>query len=326
MKEEIYAKKLPLISVIIPVYNVEEYLSRCLDSVIKQTYTNLEIIVVDDGATDNSGKICDEYREKDKRIKVIHKLNGGLSDARNVGLDTATGEYISFIDSDDWVSNDYIEYLYLLLVKNECDVSVCGFCRTKEKILKKKMETKKIEIYEKEVAVENLLYQKISTSAWGKLFRIKLWDDVRFEVGKIYEDVEPIYLIFQKSKRVVVTNQNKYFYFCRKGSIVNQKFSIRKMDYVENCRKVLENVKTNYPMFEKAAISRLMWAEIHVLMYMNKPEYYFNEYRMLKDDIKKYRRIVMKDKQNKFNVRMVAFLSFMGYKIMKIIFCILKIL
>ena len=115
-----------LISVIIPIYNVEQYLDRCIDSVKKQTYTNLEIILVDDGSPDNCGKMCDEYAEDDKRIKVIHKENGGLSDARNAGIEIATGEYITFIDSDDYVSLDYVEYMYKLLKDAGAKLSICG--------------------------------------------------------------------------------------------------------------------------------------------------------------------------------------------------------
>lgn len=324
MKEEIYAKKLPLISVIIPVYNVEECLSRCLDSVIKQTYTNLEIIVVDDGATDNSGQICDEYREEDKRIKVIHKLNGGLSDARNVGLDAATGEYISFIDSDDWVSQDYVECLYRIIKKDNYDVAICDFVRSKDESVVDKKNTEKLITYDNKDAIRNLLYQRISSSVCAKLFKRNLWENIRFEVGKLYEDVIPIYLVFQQSKKIIKINKCNYYYFYREGSIVTQKFSIKKMDYVYNCKKVLESVKTSYPEYESAAISRLFWAEIHVLVHMDKPKQYFNEYRMLKEEIKKYRRLVIKDKQNEKKVRSVAYLSIMGDKVLKIVFNIQK--
>ena len=292
---------------------------------IKHKYSNLEIIVVDDGATDNSGKICDVYKEKDKRIKVIHKLNGGLSDARNVGLSKVGGEYIAFIDSDDWISLDYIESLYQILVNNECDVAVCGLYRTSGKTYKYAKRIERIEIFENGEAVENLLYQRISMSACGKLYKIGLWNEIRFKIGKMYEDVEPIYLIFQKSKRVAVTNRKNYYYFYRSGSIVTQKFSIRKMDYIDNCRKVLEDVKKNYPMYEKAAISRLMWAEIHLLMHMDKPKYYIDEYKMLNNDIKKYRGIVMKDRKNKFKVRIVAWLSTLGNGTLKFVFNIQKL-
>ena len=120
-------EKQPLISVIVPVYNVENYLPRCLDSIINQTYTNLEILLVDDGATDNSGKLCDEYAQKDNRIRVFHKENGGVSSARNMGLDNATGEYIAFVDSDDYIDKCMYEIMLNSSVQNNADIVVCGY-------------------------------------------------------------------------------------------------------------------------------------------------------------------------------------------------------
>lgn len=310
----------PLISIIIPVYNVEKYVTRCLDSIIKQTYSKLEIIVVDDGSTDSSGRICDEYKRRDERINVIHKSNGGLSDARNVGIDEACGEYISFVDSDDWVTNDYIDSMYRVLVANACDIVICGSRNVSEEDVREKKTKEKSKVCFNGEAVKQLLYQRISTSAYGKLYKFDLWNDVRFQVGKLYEDVEPVYMVFQKSKKVIMTNKCNYYYFHRPESIVNQKFSIKKMDYVKNCRKVLEDVKKNYPQYENAAISRLMWAEIHVLMHMDNPKDYPYEYKLLMCDIRKYRWKILKDKQNKLKNRVVASLSIMGYKAMRIVF------
>ena len=313
-------KEYPLVSVIIPVYNVEKYLTRCLESVIAQTYSNLEIVLVDDGSTDNSGKVCDNYMTKDTRVKVIHKKNGGLSDARNVGIDEACGEFIAFVDSDDWVTRDYIESMYTKLAKYNCDIAICGVKRTSKGNLKGKKITEKLQIYFKDEAIKQLLYQKISTSACGKLYKASLWDGIRFQVGKLYEDVEPIFLIFDKCMKVVISNKINYYYFYRTGSIVNQNFSRSKLDYVENCKKILEYVKQDYPQFEKAAISRLMWAEIHVLMHMEKPSDSPEVFNMLMEDIKRYRGIVLKDSGNKLKTRAVAALSFIGYKMLKFVF------
>lgn len=307
----------PLISIVIPVYNVEEYLVRCLESVIKQTYTNLEIIVVDDGSTDNSGRICDEYKEKDERIKVIHKLNGGLSDARNFGINVTRGEYIAFIDSDDWVSLDYINCLYSIIEKDDYDIAICDFIRRKGKDKVNKRSREKLEIYCNKEAIRELLYQRISSSAWAKLFKRDLWKDIQFEVGKLYEDVIPIYLIFQQSKKIIKTNQCSYYYFYREGSIVTQKFSINKMDYVDNCKKLFGYVKTAYPEYENAAISRLFWAEVHVLVHMENPVDYPEIYKRLENNIKKHRWKTLRDRKNKLKVRGVAVLSFLGYKWMR---------
>lgn len=158
----------PLITVIIPCYKVEQYLPKCINSVLTQTYTNLEIILVDDGSPDNCGNICDNYAQKDSRIKVIHKTNGGLSDARNKGIDIAHGEYITFIDSDDYVSNDYIEVLYNLLKENNAQMSIClPYCISEmnETIIRINNKNKKI-IFNSEEALISMFYQKdFDTSA-----------------------------------------------------------------------------------------------------------------------------------------------------------------
>lgn len=312
--------ELPLVSIVVPVYNVEKYLERCLKSIIQQTYLMLEIILVDDGSTDSSGEICDKYSEMDERIQVIHKENGGLSEARNVGIDKACGKYIAFIDSDDWVTEDYISDMYIALKENDSDVAVCGMIKTSKEDFRRKKVEEENSVYSNDEAIRQLLYRRISTSAWGKLYKKALWEERRFKVGKLYEDVEPLYFILKKSKKIVVINKRNYFYFCRPGSIVNQKFSIRKMDYVESCKKVLEYVTKDYPQYEKAAMSRLIWAEIHVLMHMDNPKDYPNEYELLIQDVKKNRWMILKDKQNKVITRMVVGLSFMGYKLLKAIF------
>lgn len=312
--------KMPLISVIVPVFNVESYIERCIQSLIAQSYVNIEIIIVDDGSTDNSGKICDMYGERDLRVKVIHKLNGGLADARNVGIREAAGEYIAFTDSDDWVAENYISELYKLLIQTDSDIAVCKFKRVSNEGEILLANSEEYQIYSNEDAIKQLLYQKISSSACGKLYKIDLWDEVRFPIQKLYEDVEPVYYVFRKCERVVCTNKILYLYFYRKSSIVNQKFTIRKMDYVENCKKLLENIKVDYPQFENAAISRLMWAEVHVLVHMDAPKKYLNEYTMLMNDIKKFRFFVMRDRNNKLKTRSVALLSCLGYMALKAVF------
>lgn len=312
--------KMPLISIVVPVFNVEAYIERCIKSLISQSYENIEIIMVDDGSTDNSGKICDKYKEKDSRIKVIHKSNKGLSHARNIGIEKAGGKYLSFVDSDDWVAEDYISVMYKLMIRTNSDMVTCGFQRTSGNRNKKNRNFDVYQEYFKEDAVKQLLYQRISTSACGKLYKIDLWDDVRFSIGKLYEDVETLYFVFNKCEKVSITNRILYFYFLRNDSIVKQNFSIRKMDYVENCRNLLEDIKSDYPQFENAAISRLMWAEIHVLVHMDAPTEYLNEYRMLMSDIKRFRRIVIRDRENKMKTRAVAVLSYFGYGTLKAVF------
>ncbi|MBQ9764515.1 MAG: glycosyltransferase family 2 protein [Phascolarctobacterium sp.] len=217
-----------LVSVIVPVYKIEDYLRKCVDSILAQTYKNLEIILIDDGSPDNCGNICDEYALLDKRIKVIHKENGGLSDARNAGLDICTGEYIAFVDSDDWVDKDYIA---TFMEYAQPDTIVC--CGYKRIYFNKSIHHRMYEIQEF-TSVETIKIQQeqeiavstgasninpITNAAWNKLYPKKLFDDIRFPVGKVYEDIYVCFELFLKSQRVVVLPNTTYNYLCRESSI-----------------------------------------------------------------------------------------------------------
>ena len=178
-----------LISVIVPIYKVEKYLHKCIDSILAQTYTNLEIILVDDGSPDNCGKICDEYAAKDSRIKVIHQPNGGLSAARNAGLDIATGDYIGFVDSDDYIAPDMYEKLYNALVKNDADMAICDYQRFGNELPYDEMSLTTevitgLQAMEKQNTVINCSF----VVAWSKLYKSFIFSNVRFPVGKINED------------------------------------------------------------------------------------------------------------------------------------------
>ncbi|WP_338587255.1 glycosyltransferase [Clostridium baratii] len=230
-----------LVSVIVPVYNVEKYLDKCINSIINQTYRNLEIILIDDGSTDNSGKKCDYWAGKDRRIKVIHKENGGLSDARNIGIANAEGEYISFIDSDDFIDLDMIEYLLNILIKNNCQISICDFRKIYENTSKEysiKYKKEKISVYSNIESIRYLLKdKKIQNYAWNKLYLKKLFtDECYYPYGRKMEDIGTTYLLFYNANRIAVSNQSKYNYLQRKGSIVNNediKFIIDKYELSE---------------------------------------------------------------------------------------------
>lgn len=220
----------PLISIIIPVYKVEKYIHRCIDSVLNQTYKNIEVILVDDGSPDNCGIICDEYSQKDERIRVIHKKNGGLSDARNAGINTVSGEYIGFIDSDDWIENRYIEKLYRLINKYHADVSVCNFIRIsyEDEILNNNF---KIEIKEyTNIQALEQYYDKYYVQmvvAWGKLYKKSLFKDIKFPIGKIHEDEYITYKLIYRSNKIVLTTEPLYYYWQRSDSIMGSGFNIK---------------------------------------------------------------------------------------------------
>ena len=210
----------PLISIIIPIYNVEHYLHRCVDSVIKQTYTNIEIILVDDGSPDNCPHICDEYASKDNRIIVIHKENGGLSDARNAGLESCTGEYVSFVDSDDWIHERYIEKLFQIIKKNNADIAISRFLKTDG--TKSIPQTKEVffTISPKEAIINCTTGSKPEfVISCSKLYKRNLFEGVRFPPKKYHEDEFTTYILFYKAQRIAYTSQYLYYYFTRTNSI-----------------------------------------------------------------------------------------------------------
>ncbi len=255
-----------LISVVIPIYNVEKYLRRCIDSVIKQTYENLEIILVDDGSQDNCAEICDEYAINDSRIKVIHKLNGGLSDARNSGIDIASGKYITFIDSDDYVTKDYIEVLYNALKADMTDLAISSHKVIYENgtVIEKATGEKSI-LSSKEV-LERILYDDgIDLSAWAKLYKIELWNDVRYPKGRLFEDSATTYKLIDKCDKVTIISKATYNYMIRNSSITNVKFSNKKLDLIKSTQEMCTYVKKRYPDLEKATNRRLMYAYLSTL-------------------------------------------------------------
>lgn len=215
-------KELPLISVIIPVYKVEKYIYECVESVLNQTYQNLEVILVDDGSPDKCPEICDEYAEKDKRVRVIHKKNGGLSDARNCGIKNAKGEYLTLVDSDDCISEKMIETLYLLCKRKNVLLSQCDFT-TDWDIFQNEQGFFKNYILNANQCFENLFgtYSTTFCIACGKLYHISLFEHVSFPIGRIHEDVYTTHLLFEQAKKIVFTKKRLYFYRQREGSIMS---------------------------------------------------------------------------------------------------------
>lgn len=207
-----------VISVIVPVYNVEKYLSRCLDSIINQTFSDLEIICINDGSTDNSSRILDDYANKDKRIKVISKANGGLSDARNTGLKYVSGQYVSFIDSDDWIDVEYYEHLMYLLEYNNADIAVAGMRKVRNGKFSENTNSNFVtdDFIEK---IENLP----NGSVCDKLFKVSLFENIEFPIGRFYEDNIVLVKVMHKSNVVAFSNFVSYYYFLNQSSICNTK-------------------------------------------------------------------------------------------------------
>ena len=256
------------ITVIVPVYNVENYLRKCLDSIIAQTYKNIEIIVVNDGSTDASGQICQEYTQIDNRIVYIEKENGGLSEARNVGLDKMTGSYVTFIDSDDWAELDYVEILYKKIIEYQADISVGNYYSYNEDEETYYFHIYGDSYYEKvydNISIFENLYESQEMksfaliSAWGKLYKAKLFDYLRFEKGKLGEDGYFNQKMYLSVNKVVYLNKGLYAYRQRSGSITNtwtEKWMHALVDAMSERITLLANM--GYPLEKHLAVYRQM--------------------------------------------------------------------
>lgn len=225
----------PLISIIVPVYKVEKYLNRCVLSIVNQTYDNLEIILVDDGSPDQCPFMCDEWAKKDKRIKVIHKKNGGLSDARNVGMRAASGELIGFVDSDDWIAPDMYQYLYERMNADNSDISTCGVKMVWDNDTPSQMLTRSGScVLNKKEAMEALIDESwIKQPVWYKLYKTQIIQNIFFPVGKYHEDAFWSYQVIGMANRVTVSDHLGYFYRQRNDSIMGEKYSLKRLDMIE---------------------------------------------------------------------------------------------
>ncbi len=237
----------PLISVIVPVYKVEPYLRRCLDSIVGQTYRNLEIILVDDGSPDNCGAICDEYAAKDGRIKVIHQENRGLSAARNAGLELVSGQYIGFLDSDDWIELDMYSYLLQNIEKYCADIAVCG----RNEIYKDKSvlrSWKQPELLDREGGLWALLANDLLQNyCCDKLFRSALWEEIRFPEGRTFEDLAVMYRLFEQARLTVCLPEAKYNYFQRAGGIVADQSLRNRFNHYWAAKERYEKMREAWP-------------------------------------------------------------------------------
>lgn len=254
------------ISVIIPVYNVEKYFSTCMETVLNQTYKNLEIILVDDESTDNSGKMCDEYAKKDSRVKVVHKKNEGAASARNAGLDIATGEYIGFIDSDDFVELDFYEVLYKCIIEENADLAMCRLVDCYGTIEKVEKKVQKY-VWNTEEAIKIVLEAKLtSVTPVNKLYKKFIFDKLRYESCNTAEDAEIIIDILMKCKKIVFLDDEKYFYIHRENSVTTRKFDKeRGYDVIYAYQKNYKLIENNYPSLSDIAEMRICWANFCVL-------------------------------------------------------------
>lgn len=287
-----------MVSVIIPIYNVEQFLNKCVNSVLNQTYKNLEIILVDDGSTDESGEMCDQLKKIDKRIIVIHKPNGGLSDARNVGLDAARGEYYAFVDSDDYISEDMIESMVNCAVRFSCEIAICNMVRFSEK--------NNVKPFYCPVHKEQILKNKDKfltlnqPSVCNKLFKANLFEDIYFPKGKYYEDTFIYHKLLYRAKNVVLTGKDSYWYLERENSIVGgEQYTDRYFDFIEAVYKRMEFLlqKQVQPYAQEACLS-LYAAVSNAEKYIKKNKNNENKFKRARQEFYLAYQQLMKSRKN----------------------------
>ncbi len=245
-----------LVSIIVPVYNVEEYLGRCVDSLLTQTYQNLQIILVDDGAKDGSGAICDAYAAKDPRVQVIHKENGGLSSARNAGIDAAQGAFLEFVDSDDWIEPDAVESLLRVAQAHQTELVVGGRWDVKEKTGEKRPGLCPVrqEVVSGEELVRRIFcWEHCDSSACDKLFARRLFRKIRFPEGVVCEDVPIMYQIVLDAGRAAMLNKPIYNYYHRSGSITYTTVSDKNFHFARHTAVILPYIQENHPSLQQEA-------------------------------------------------------------------------
>lgn len=281
-----------LVSVIVPIYKVEEYLPRCVDSILRQTHRELEIILVDDGSPDGCGAICEAYARKDGRIRVIHKPNGGLSDARNAGLDIATGDYVYFLDSDDWIADDAIAALISHMDGSVDIVMGCAVdVQEKDGRLIETAFSVPVGTLRQMDRIEAMRDDLLGGwAAWNKLYRRDLFQSIRFPVGKINEDEAILLHVLALCDSVVQLGHPTYYYFLRPNSITTSSFSEKKMDWFHNCVSNCDFIRTHYPQLMPEAEHRLMGATLYLLQFMLlEPKRFSGQLAELEDCLRAHR-------------------------------------
>lgn len=309
------------VSVIVPVYNVEKYLPQCIESIINQTYKNLEIILVDDGSTDNSGKICDQYAENDNRIVVIHKINGGLSDARNVGLKKAIGDYIGFVDSDDWIEANMYEVMLNKILENDYDIVSCGhFVEYQNKSCKVCYGNKVIEksnIVKDYYSENNVFYGPCM-----RLYKKSIWENLKYPEGKLYEDVFVFLDTFCKANKIISIDNCLYHYRQRKSSTMGRTFDKRQLDLIEGHNKNLKIISEKYPDCAEKAKKELLLGEKDILLKAlnssNKDDFVKNVIYKLQNDIRKNLKFIVFSKLFILKHKIVLSLAALNLKLFSV--------
>lgn len=309
----------PTISIIVPVYKVEPYLRQCVDSIRNQTYPNLEIILVDDGSPDGCPRICDEYAELDSRIQVIHKKNGGLSDARNVGMAVCKGEYLCFVDSDDALPTHALKPLLDMAMEHQADLVIGDHLRFSEDIPEAPNRAANVLLMNKAEAMEDFF--RHGCASWARLYRREVHEGLLFPVGEINEDEAIVLRLLDRCNTIAKIDTVVYYYRCRPESITTSAFSEKKMDWYYHCRSNLEWVKTRYPELVSLATGRLAGCVVFLLDEIAKAKQPYPEFKkILVDDLKQnypeYQKAYRAGKNAKIRMGILNTLSLRCYRLL----------
>lgn len=292
---------MPLISVIVPVYKVEKYLNRCVDSILSQTFTDFELILIDDGSPDNCGKICDEYEQKDSRIHTVHQKNGGLSSARNTGIDwtfrNSNSHWLTFIDSDDWVHPQYLDLLLSAANTNSADISICEYTEIDKYFISAPVNDSSAQ---KLTPEEIFVCRRVTaTIACAKLYKKICFKDIRYPAGKLHEDEFTTYkILFQKS-HISYLNESLYFYYTNPNSIVRSEWSPKRLDAIEAHEEQIAYFRKNRYIDALKKVERiLLWYIIAQIEITEKSD----DYRAFTPELKKKLKACIKDYKKDLNL------------------------
>ena len=315
-----------IVSLIIPIYKVSDCLPRLLDSVLAQTHKDLEVILIDDGSPDSSGMICDEYAKKDPRFKVIHKENGGVSNARNSGLDVASGDYIAFADGDDYLAEDYIGYLLDLCTGNNADMSCCAWTLDIDGQLKKcSFRKNEPGLYtgNLEAMRAMLTTRLLSSSVWGKMFKRSLFGNVRFPDGSnYYEDDATMYRLVANAGSVAIGGDSKYFYTLRNDSMIHRSFNDNNFKMIEVFEKRCAFIEKNYPELSVYARSDILMAVNHCVIKMCDERLFDHpSIKNLKSYYKRYEKDYLKG-ISYFPAKMFSVAAFISIRLAMRLYCL----
>lgn len=306
-----------LLSVIVPVYKVEDYLRECLNSIINQTYRELEIILVDDGSPDKCGEICEEYAKNDRRVKVFHKENGGLSDARNYGMAKCNGDFIMFVDSDDVLKNNCAETLMDMILRHEAEIAAGQFMRFTDSVIWEESSNEEWCFSPHDMLLEILYQRKATYSPWGKIYRREIFSGIEFPKGMYYEDAATVYKLVFRSTRIVATDKKLYGYRMRPGSILKESFSPKMLHVILIMQKFYSDVTEKFPDLKAAMSSRAFSLSRNVYLYF--PFSARKEHLQVWAEMKKYRSTIIFDPHARKHERLAAMLSYLGADIFHIL-------